>query len=53
MLFTLGTRSAALCAELVINPGKPGHKTPKTGVFALEMKLMTAKRKGKQPIKTQ
>ncbi|KAN0098483.1 hypothetical protein V8E51_014146 [Hyaloscypha variabilis] len=48
-----GDKKCCPVCRTVINPGKPGHKTPKTGVFALEMKLMTAKRKGKQPIKTQ
>ncbi|KAL2075242.1 hypothetical protein VTL71DRAFT_185 [Oculimacula yallundae] len=31
---------------------KPGGKPPKNGTFALEMKFMTTKKKGKQPVRS-
>jgi hypothetical protein len=46
-----GDKKCCPVCRTVINTGKPGSKTPKNGVFALEMKLMTANKKGKQPVK--
>jgi hypothetical protein len=46
-----GDKKCCPVCRTTINPGKVGSKQPKNGVFALEMKLMTANKKGKQPVK--
>ncbi len=48
-----GDKKCCPVCRTIINPGKAGAKQPKNGVFALEMKLMTAKKMGKQPVKAQ
>lgn len=48
-----GDKKCCPVCRTIINPGKAGAKQPKNGVFALEMKLMTAKKIGKQPVKAQ
>ena len=45
-----GKKACPVCRTVIVIP-KPGQKTSKNGMFALEMKLMTANKKGKQPVR--
>ncbi|KAH8600061.1 hypothetical protein B0O99DRAFT_682520 [Bisporella sp. PMI_857] len=46
-----GKRSCPVCRTHVSTAPAPGKKQSKTGFFHLEMKLMTANKKGKQPVR--
>lgn len=49
-LYAGDKKCCPVCRSNIAAP-KPGGKQPKNGVFALEMKFMTAKRKGKQAVR--
>lgn len=49
-LYAGDKKNCPVC-RTAISTGKPGQKPPKNGIFVLEMKLMTANKKGKQPVR--
>jgi len=51
-LYAGDKKCCPVCRTLInLKPGA-GNKQPKNGIFHLEMKLMTANRKGKQPVRS-
>jgi hypothetical protein len=47
-----GDKKCCPVCRTAINTGRPGLKPPKNGMFALEMKLMTSNKKGKQAVRS-